>query len=76
MDAAGQGLAGRDGRKYQWRVGWERRPNGFYGARSFALAERGVNRHEPVARNHPRQQNPHGLAILAARSVAMVISPQ
>lgn len=61
-----QRLAGGDGREYQRHAGRQCRLDMLDRARPLDLAERGVNRHDPVARNDPRQQDRHRLRVLAA----------
>ncbi len=66
LDPFEQGLAGRDGRQYQRHAHGQRRLDMLDRAGPLDLAERGVHRHQLGAGNGPRQQDGHGLAVLAA----------
>ena len=66
FDAIEQGLAGGDGRQDERHAFGKRRQDVVDGAGPFDLSERRVNRHELIPWDDPREQDRHGLRILAS----------
>ena len=66
LDAVEQGLAGGNGREDQRYAGRERRPEELDRARPFDFGQRRMDGNQPVAGDEPRQEDRHGLRVLAA----------
>ena len=69
LDAVEQRLAGRYGREDHGHAGREGRPDELDRARPLDVDKRSVNRHDLVSGDDPRQQDRHGLAVLAAAGI-------